>query len=373
MFTSSVTDRSYLYHGLSVDLKRTYRPSYTSNGSLGRNWAFSYDTRMIRGYDAGYAEYARELRGLASDTLRLWNTAHADHTTATAQMNAALRATEAAITSAQQLVGVANAALRTARQITNPSTQSVKVAEAERSVGVATRLLNEARAEQRKVLTARAQLNALAARIQQIRRTYERLNRAALQAEQEQVHGDIQVDLNRRAGFSGDPAYLAETGLGTITLVDESGAPQLYHLDTSPDYTSTATYRNSKANYYPSGSTLTPLIPTGERLTLLSDGRITRTLKDQTVYTYSLYGILQSIRDRNGNTIRLDYERDRLTRITDGAGRTVALAWNTAGKPDGAYQRFHWQRIAGAWRCVRVDDDVGNPETFAYTHNGRAC
>ena len=246
MFTASVTDISFLYKGLPVDLRRTYRPSYTSNGSLGSNWAFSYDTRIIRGYNTDYAGYAREMRRLASDTLRLWNTANSNYNTAMAELNRALAATKTAITSAQNLLNLADSILASARQIRNSSVRSTKVSAAEQRKTTAARLLNEAKAEKQKVLTAQAQLKALLPGIQNMRRTYESLNRTALQAEQAKTHGDIQVYLNRHSIFPGDPAHLAETGLNTITLVDENGAPHLYNLDTSPDYSSNTTYRQSQ-------------------------------------------------------------------------------------------------------------------------------
>ena len=383
---------------------------------MGPNWAFSYDTRIIRGYDAGYAEYAQEIRRLSSDTFDRWNKANSDYSAAVTALNRALRAVEAAITEAENLLSAAGDAMGSASQIKDAVTRSSKVSAAQQRISTASSLLNGVKAEKQKILSALAELSTSVPTIQSIRRIYGSLNSSALQAEREKAHGDVQVYLNRSSSFTGDPSHLAETGLNTITLVDEKGAPHIYNVDTSPNYSSNTTYSNGKTNYYPLGSTLTPVIPTAEKLILLSDGSITRTLEDQTVYTYSLYGILQSIRDRNGNTILLEYENGKLSRITDGAGRIVDVDWNVNGKiikltdplareaaftyttgdriasvtdsvgdsirytyqadrlvritkPDESYRVFHWQQIAGEWRCVQVDDELRNPEYFSYTHS----
>jgi len=57
--------------------------------------------------------------------------------------------------------------------------------------------------------------------------------------------------------------------------------------------------------------------------------------KDQVVYAFDAGGVLQTIRDRNGNTIAMTYASGRLTGVTDPVGREVNLSYDMNGRLSG--------------------------------------
>jgi RHS repeat-associated protein len=63
---------------------------------------------------------------------------------------------------------------------------------------------------------------------------------------------------------------------------------------------------------------------------ILESNGITYTLilKDQNIYTFDTFGLLESIRDRNGNTVTLGYSSGNLTTIAMADGRVVTLTYN---------------------------------------------
>lgn len=81
-----------------------------------------------------------------------------------------------------------------------------------------------------------------------------------------------------------------------------------------------------------SGSAWTAPVWSQDVLTGNSTSGFVLTLPDQTKYSFSGTGRLQSVADRNGNETTLSYnEAGRLKTIADPAGRQIALAYNAEG------------------------------------------
>ena len=141
-----------------------------------------------------------------------------------------------------------------------------------------------------------------------------------------------------------DPDYLHLTGNGTLTLIDENGAPVLYTLAQSPIY--------GASNPYPSGSACHSNVHSYDRLRMLSGGSYILVKRDMTKYRYSPYGLLTSITDRNGNQVSFLYSGGKLVQIQASDGRTISLHWSGS-------------------RIARILDPMGREVGYSYDSSGR--
>ncbi len=137
--------------------------------------------------------------------------------------------------------------------------------------------------------------------------------------------------------------------------------------------------------------------PAGDFSVLMqhSDGALTRTMKNRTVYEFDANGQLVSVTDRNGNQTQYTYENrhlmsiidpvglqtvfaysgDRVSTITDPAGRVTTLSYDSAGNlvqiidPDMTSRTFEYD--ADHHMTAEVDKR-GNREESFYDFHGRA-
>jgi RHS repeat-associated protein len=110
--------------------------------------------------------------------------------------------------------------------------------------------------------------------------------------------------------------------------------------------------------------------PTGDFSTLVqnSDGSFTRTLKDQTVYQFSVAGLLTSVTDRNGNQTVYSYDAaSRLVQITDPVGliTTLAYANNQVTITDPA-NRVTLLQLDGSGNLVQITAPDTSTVRYAY-------
>ncbi len=169
---------------------------------------------------------------------------------------------------------------------------------------------------------------------------------------------------------------LVENDDGSVLLIDGDGSELLFEADEDGGFIS----------------------PAGDFSTLerLNNGTFRRTMTDQTVYTFSQNNRLVRMEDRNGNithhiydaTGRLtkiidpafletvfSYSNDRVTAITDPAGRVTELTYDTDGNlvqitdPDGSRRTWDYDTFS---HMTAEIDKRGNREEMSYDSFGRA-
>ena len=395
--------------GTPVEVTRSFNASKPSVGAFGPGWLFNYDSRIIRGIKPRAATHPASVRENRNDIQKAYDQAKQRYDDSLADINTVIsravtirdriqrtiRSLERAVASApSHFTGTLQSHLQNARS-------QLRVAEA--FLARSRRAKTALEAKHAAVLTMQAQL----------RDAEERLTLAT----NELAITRANTLRNAKVVTSDDPAWYTEFGIGSILYIDQRGTTNRYTLNTSPDYTSTATYADGSVNYYPQGSDTTPVRPNDDRLRLNRDGSYTVTRKDGTVIGYGFFGTLQSITDRNGNAITFTYNaQDNLTTVTDAFARTLRLTWSgdrltsvtdpidrtwsyrytggrlagitdpaghtatftyTGGlltritKPDGAYRQYEHAQVGTRTVTTETRDELGNPEVFTYNFPGR--
>ncbi len=162
----------------------------------------------------------------------------------------------------------------------------------------------------------------------------------------------------------------------SVLLLDGDGTQLLFEGPASPLYTS----------------------PAGDfsRLERLGNETFRRTLKDQTVYSFTSQGKLSTVQDRYGNQTRYDYDttglltqivdpvglitsftytNNRVTSITHPGNRTTQLQYDAAGNlvklihPDNAQYTYEYDANR---RMTASTDARGNRGQATYNYAGRA-
>ncbi|MBK9443999.1 MAG: DUF1566 domain-containing protein [Comamonadaceae bacterium] len=149
-----------------------------------------------------------------------------------------------------------------------------------------------------------------------------------------------------------------------------------YHTSLAVDGTSNVTVRHGDGHtvtFAPDGSGgYTAQYGVFDTLVKAPDASYTLTQKDQRVYRFGADLRLQSIADRNGNTIALSYTGALLTRITDTAGRPIDLSYDASGRitqltdPLGRTVRFSYNP---AGDLITSTDPAGQITNYSYDAN----
>jgi RHS repeat-associated protein len=131
-----------------------------------------------------------------------------------------------------------------------------------------------------------------------------------------------------------------------------------FNLSISSDISNNLTIRwgdGRTETYNPDGAGgFTPVAGYGvfDKLTALPGFKYSILKKDQTVYLFNSLNRLESITDKNGNTILLTYTGSNLTRITDPVGRQINLFYDAAN------------------RIVRITDPINRSVQYGYSAAG---
>jgi YD repeat-containing protein len=164
---------------------------------------------------------------------------------------------------------------------------------------------------------------------------------------------------------------------GSVLLIDGDGSQLLFEAPTAPN--------SSYAS--PAGDTST--------LVRLADGTFRRTMKDQTIYHFNTQNKLELVRERNGNetqyiyntaaqlTQMIDpvglattftYTGDKVTGITDPAGRTTQMQYDSKGNlikitdPDNSAKSWEYDNEHHVTAAI---DKMGNRGEDFYDFAGR--
>jgi len=336
-FIMNEEDDSYNSNNLKISLSRTYVSTGGSAHSLGQGWAFSYDTRVIRGSIYKASDVIDSINGQITILNDSYDKQETDSTNA-------LKGIGDQLTAARNLLG----------DETNPiaGTAYYALAAAQDAVdkAIATGVQNLILAANNELTTAKGlvasingvggiidSLTAEQGTVQESQKGLEAIQTAITDLKVELASYQVYVDesaanakLNRLVTSSGDLSSGQYTGNGTIVFVDERGSSHLLMIEADANPDSTVTLPDGSRNYYPSGSALLPAPdqPMDDSLALESDGSYVRTTKDGTRYLYTYLGQLDRIIDTNGNTLTFGYSTvGELTSITDDYGRATTFAW----------------------------------------------
>ncbi len=149
----------------------------------------------------------------------------------------------------------------------------------------------------------------------------------------------------------------AERADGSVSVEWENGREELFVLNESDEYVPAFPWIHNKL----------------EKSDI--DDTYTLTTKDQTEYHFSPTGVLQSITDRNGNSLTFAYNAlGRLTTLTDASGRVFSFIVGGTGNiasiadPAGRVISFEYDQDGD---LAAVTDARGNAESYEYDSEHR--
>jgi YD repeat-containing protein len=406
-FITSETDVSYNDQLFEIQISRRFDSANMSEHSLGKGWTFNYDTRIIHGENPdadillqqAKATYDN-IRQTLTESRSLYNSTLTKVNDLIDALSDVLNTLNTTITNLENSYDSAPSRIKPRIQDDLENARSKK---------------SEMTAKLDNAYTLKADLENSYAIIEELE-----IKQAYALSELERIKdmkalSDTNNELNEYVHNSSDPEYYQYSGINTLTLIDKTGTPTTYKIDTPPDYESTVQLSGDVTSYWPEGSSTTPLSPTDAVLKLLPSGGFTVSEKDGTLYDYNFYGQLQSITDRNENTIELSYSDDgrlqsivdefgrkltiimdsgkRITSITDPANNQVFYSYDSSGylssvtdldddtvqytyyptgeiekiiKPDGSFRKYNYMDQNGRRLVSSTVDEEGATEHFYY-------
>ena len=420
-FITGETDVSFQHGGIDVSARRRYRSGEWPTGSFGL-WSWPYDSRVIRGVTPGAEEALAEadaaLSALATELAAATDAIEHAFGAIAVSKPAELEAELSGVQAEWSALSEEAAAARDAARQTITAASFLDASHSDWSVPDAYRkLAADARSLLSDVELRLSRADGRLATFRQARRLHGRL--LELEADITELHGQIREsvrvsrrarDANRHALRPGDPAYLENTGAGMFTVIDERGVPQVYRV---PD---AAAVGEAEVAVATAAVVVDPAAGPeagGDRLWITSEGGYVRRRADGVQFSYSAYGLLERVTDRNGNVVELEYdaamrvsavvddvgrrievrrENGRITELTDPAGNEIRYRYDDIGrlvgvtdavgdeigyayagnrlveisKPDGSARRYDYRFLAGRWRVVSTVDEEGNAEHFRY-------
>ena len=365
-FFLAVEDLSYRFARMTIQVSRSYQSNRQGSRSFGPGWSFNYDTRIVRGVKPDAAAQAAALWSDAAQAEQSYQRLHAEYLRSMQVFSTAIPQTAEAVRAVSAAVGAAQTALQKAQGVNNSSL----ISRANAALAGAQAAYAQAQALLASLWAAKDQLQASGFQIDGIRVAGLELRALAEQADREAALASANAGLNRCVVNEADRASLQRTGNGALSLIDENGVALLFLLDEQPDYESGQRLPDGTLNYYPSGSSLTPALPTEDTLRLLQEGGFLRTRKDGTAYRYDYLGRLTAIMDTNSNTISLAYsDAGHLERVSDGFGRSMSLqreGGRIVGIIDPLGRNFRYGYDA-AGRLAEVTDGEGHTVRYRYS------
>ncbi len=158
------------------------------------------------------------------------------------------------------------------------------------------------------------------------------------------------------------------TGIGTMTVIGESGIPVLFDIDDEPDFTGTSTLEGGARNYYPSGAVAVPRIAGTDRLYIDPDGGYRLVQKDGRTIRFDTHGRLISVEEVNGPGRWYGYESGKIAWMEDHLGRRTRFGWSgdrivSAVGPTGAEVTYGYDAQR---RLASVTDEAGDTVRYGY-------
>ncbi|NOY07971.1 MAG: RHS repeat protein [Spirochaetes bacterium] len=406
--TISEYDLSLKYRNDKISIFRNFLTSRGSSHSFGPGWAFNYDTRIIQGTKpkAQYAVdgYGRLLEGVKDkrqETKKKYDKAISAINTLIAKLEGnKTNVSDVVIPNLQDEINRDHPDYVKSELQKQLSQLQEKLSELIEVIGKAYGKKGEIDDAWK---TTRGLLDAKIIELDELEK----------QAEKERDRSNRNNSRNRYVYNASDPVYYEDTGLDSVTWIDEQGIPHLYFLESKPDYNSNVLYDDGTINYYPYGSLTVSALPNDNKLSLEAGGSCVITGKSKNKYIYSYYGQLKQIVGINGNVIGFTYnanhelasitggnrrivslenENGRIVKVTDPIGRVYSYKYDSAGrlsevtdaegaavkykysgnliteiiKPDGSSRKYVYEELNGKMVMVQDTDEEGNTEYFRY-------
>ncbi|MGA1840762.1 MAG: RHS repeat-associated core domain-containing protein [bacterium] len=401
-------DLSYEYINNKINIKGSYQTQVMNSHSFGVGWSFNYDTRVIRGINHSAQVLYNATLQKAENVNSIYNNALSEYNS---KLNSAQTIIDNAMATKQTIEATINSLQNLLQQYQNEEEIAAAIQE---DLDLANLKLNQINLFIPMAINAKQGILNSYSIIEEINEIKTDLEERVEHAKKELNLSDQNEDRNAHVFNASDPEFFINTGIDTITFIDEQGISHIYSIDEEPDFDSEVYYENGQKNYYPTGSTTTALLPNDDILTLLSDGRYQLTRKDKTRYLYSFYGQLEAIVDQNNNIIDFFYndeyelikisdgflrlvllerENGRIVKVIDPKGREVSYEYNSVGqmikvtdaeghaisyeydtdnylvkiiKPDESYREYIYILIGGKKVVSETIDEEGNIEQFNY-------
>ncbi len=115
--------------------------------------------------------------------------------------------------------------------------------------------------------------------------------------------------------------------------IDDTGVERIFKADADPDPLNIKRLPDGEMNVWPAGSSFSSLYGRDFIMNVDPDGTVVVKQEEEgTTYSYSCYGRLTRIEDRNGNFVSVNFDDRHLKQISDRYGRTVTATTNPEGR-----------------------------------------
>lgn len=332
-------DLSFPYGNGSVSLFRSYLSTAQGSRSIGKQWAFSYDMRIISGMNA--------------DAQALYESVGEKHRALDDTYHEKLR-----VITGQNLVKkiISSSTIIAGLDETISELDKYSYSECVSCAADARKIRSTYEKYRNDMISVIASADAMKPYHDSLTSTFESVARERNFALDNQ-------ERNKYVLSNGDPSSWHAMGNRTFALIDEYGTAHVYALDAVPDLSSTATYANGRINRYPSGSTATGMLPGNDTVRLTGDGEYVLTRKDGSVVVFSLYGQIRTITDANGNALSFAYRNGKLDTVSDRYGRGFKFTW-TSGRisriqgPSGQTVAYRYDENGYLWGVTDAEGDA---------------
>ncbi|MBI9098702.1 MAG: LysM peptidoglycan-binding domain-containing protein, partial [Spirochaetaceae bacterium] len=132
-----------------------------------------------------------------------------------------------------------------------------------------------------------------------------------------------------------DPQHLEKQLFGNeyVIWVDENGVERVFQSESSVNPYSNSNLPDGEMNIWPSGTSFTSIYGRNWTMTMDPAGIITVTEEDtEKQYSYNEYGRLVQIKDRDSNSVDVNFSGRRIISATDRFGRMAEFFTNEDGK-----------------------------------------
>ncbi|MFW6214282.1 MAG: DUF6531 domain-containing protein, partial [Spirochaetota bacterium] len=235
-FVHEESDFSVRVASLEVNLRRSYVSDSSISGSFGPGWRCSCDTRVVRAQRPGAAEIVASTRNWLRDVEELYADLLEAYETTLGSPDAGERG------EAEQALENLQPMLAYAQQLVARAVSLSSDARGTSLSGKALALETDVRSYRDGIVSLQSglgdaidELRSLRPRLVEIA-SIEIPRITAIVAEEENKlrHSEQSASANRFSAFAQTPDSYLFTGLGNITLIDESGTPLRFTLNTSP-------------------------------------------------------------------------------------------------------------------------------------------
>lgn len=351
---------------INYPIKRYYQSNNHRDHSLGIGWSFSYDSRIIRGYEydiQSYMEYLQTdidlLINLLEEGKVLFSQKQSDVENVLTKIDSYILTITNTIDGLEKGLTLAPDRLKddVASDLANARIVKQKID-----------------AFQNKSVTSELELMELYPLISEIDTLLTSTISLLQQAKLKLDITNLNRTLNQYVTNASDPDFYTDQGCDTLVYIDDDGFPHSYRMLSSAVSLS-VDESSGITNFFPCGSDTSSIEKYQPKLTMLSDGSYTLIEETGIIKHFSKYGLLTQICDNKNNSLNLKYDDNNiLNTISDSYNHIYFLE----------YEKNKIHRIIGPEKMVveytfssehgqlsSVTDIDGDRTTYFYDYTDR--